>query len=314
MDEYIHPTGPKVDITKSDKYNQCENANKCDQCNFASIHAGNMKKHLKRHSGEKPNKCTQCDYAFSQASNLRRHLKTHSGEKLNIYATNVTLPLLVQAIWGAIWKYTAEKSQTNVTNVTMQVLWQAIWGNTLKHTVEKSQTNATNVTMHLFRQAIWGDIWKRTVGKSQRHLKTLINKIILIWQSVFSDFEETKNHLIQLSWGHLKKNHDRGTTFPGYSVCKLNYLFYWFRFVFILAAEITHVSDSIPLIHCASGYIHIHIWPPGSTIGIDSIFGKQMAPPVLITILATRWCHLVLVSNLANNSSLTECRFWGVEC
>ena len=31
--------------------------------------------------GIKPNKCNQCDFASSLAGNLRRHLKTHSGEK-----------------------------------------------------------------------------------------------------------------------------------------------------------------------------------------------------------------------------------------
>ena len=31
----------------------------------------------------KSNKCKQCDYASSQAGNLRRHLKKHSGEKSN---------------------------------------------------------------------------------------------------------------------------------------------------------------------------------------------------------------------------------------
>ena len=31
------------------------------------------------HSGEKSSKCNQCDFASSQASNLRRHFKTHSG-------------------------------------------------------------------------------------------------------------------------------------------------------------------------------------------------------------------------------------------
>ena len=47
------------------------------------------------HSGEKSSKCNQCDFASSQASDLRRRLKTHSGgcrqllkihngEKLNI--------------------------------------------------------------------------------------------------------------------------------------------------------------------------------------------------------------------------------------
>ena len=30
---------------------------------------------------EKSNKCDQCDYAFSHTGDLRRHLKTHSGEK-----------------------------------------------------------------------------------------------------------------------------------------------------------------------------------------------------------------------------------------
>ena len=33
--------------------------------------------------GEKQNRCNQCDYASSQASNLRTHFKTHNGEKSN---------------------------------------------------------------------------------------------------------------------------------------------------------------------------------------------------------------------------------------
>ena len=35
-----------------------------------------------------------------------------------------------EAIWGYIWKHTVEKSQTNVTDVTMPLLMQAIWGDT----------------------------------------------------------------------------------------------------------------------------------------------------------------------------------------
>ena len=31
----------------------------------------------------KSNKCNQCDFASSQAGDLRRHLKTHGGEKSN---------------------------------------------------------------------------------------------------------------------------------------------------------------------------------------------------------------------------------------
>ena len=41
--------------------------NKCNQCDFASVHASALRTHLKIHSGEKPNKCKQCDYAFSRA-------------------------------------------------------------------------------------------------------------------------------------------------------------------------------------------------------------------------------------------------------
>ena len=67
-----------------------EKSNKCNQCNYASSDASNLRNHLKTHSGEKSNKCNQCDFASSQASNLRAHLKTHSGETVSY--THMTLP------------------------------------------------------------------------------------------------------------------------------------------------------------------------------------------------------------------------------
>ena len=46
------------------------------------IHAGDLRRHLKAHTGERSNKCNQqCDFAFIQAANLRLYLKAHSGEK-----------------------------------------------------------------------------------------------------------------------------------------------------------------------------------------------------------------------------------------
>ena len=57
-----------------------EKSNKCNQCAYASYHAGDLRKHLKIHGGEKTNKCNQCDYACSEPSALRSHLKTRSGE------------------------------------------------------------------------------------------------------------------------------------------------------------------------------------------------------------------------------------------
>ena len=58
-------------------------SNKCILRDYASIKAGNLRKHWKTHSGEKSIKCNQCDYAFFQAGHLREDLKTHSGEKLH---------------------------------------------------------------------------------------------------------------------------------------------------------------------------------------------------------------------------------------
>ena len=62
---------------------QWRKTHKCYQCDYASSQAGNLKTHLKTHSGEKTNKCNQCDFASVQASSLKKHLRTHSGEKSN---------------------------------------------------------------------------------------------------------------------------------------------------------------------------------------------------------------------------------------
>ena len=53
-------------------------SNKCNQCDFPSSQAGDLRKHLKTHSGETPNKCNHCDYASSRAGDLRRHLTMHN--------------------------------------------------------------------------------------------------------------------------------------------------------------------------------------------------------------------------------------------
>ena len=58
-------------------------SNKCNQCDYDSLSAGGLRKHLKMHSGDKSNKCNQCEFASSDSSNLRTHLKTHNGEKTN---------------------------------------------------------------------------------------------------------------------------------------------------------------------------------------------------------------------------------------
>ena len=56
------------------KTNNAMKSNKCDQCDSAISHAGNLRRHMRTHSGKRLNKCSQCNYASSQASDLRTHL------------------------------------------------------------------------------------------------------------------------------------------------------------------------------------------------------------------------------------------------
>ena len=58
-----------------------EKSNKCNQCDYISSQAGNLKRHMQTHYGEKFNKCNQCNFASSRTDILRRHLKIHIGEK-----------------------------------------------------------------------------------------------------------------------------------------------------------------------------------------------------------------------------------------
>ena len=59
---------------------------------------------------------------------------------------------------GRQFEDTFENAQTIATNVTLNLLKQAIWGNIWKRTVEKSQIDATNVTLHPLIQALLGHI------------------------------------------------------------------------------------------------------------------------------------------------------------
>ena len=58
--------------------NNTEKPNKYRQCDYSFSPAGDLRGHLKIHSGEKSTKCNQCEYTSSHAGALRRHLKTHS--------------------------------------------------------------------------------------------------------------------------------------------------------------------------------------------------------------------------------------------
>ena len=183
---------------------------KCNQCDFASVQADNLRTHLKSHL-RKAYKCNKCDFASVRADNLRRHLKKHTN------ATNATLHLYRQAIWGHIWKLTLEKNiqiqsmrlcicsgrqfkETVEKNVQMQpfvtlhLFMQAIWENIWKLPQVKSRSNAINATFHLFRQAIWENIWKLPQVKS---LSNAIN-------AIFHPFRQKKTFEYLLRWKSVK--------------------------------------------------------------------------------------------------------------
>ena len=46
--------------------------NKCNQCVYASSLAGNLRTHMKKHTGEK---CNHCDYVTSHAGSLKTYMK-----------------------------------------------------------------------------------------------------------------------------------------------------------------------------------------------------------------------------------------------
>ena len=108
----------------------------CKYCDFASVQAGNLRRHVKTNIWEKSHTCNYCDFASVQPGDLRRHMKTKISEKS--HTCNYYDPASVQS--GDLRRHV----KTNV------------WEN---------HTHATNVTLHLFNQAIWEDIWKSFYGK-----------------------------------------------------------------------------------------------------------------------------------------------------